>query len=118
MHIRRAVLALAALLIGAGSADSECASRHLAEDMSAVQARGIAAIVGGVVADAAAMPLHWIYDVVRRVDDNCLDQWDYYSLFAVQAEGIDWKRQPRLLQPHLCAFLPAHTGLPDERMLP
>ena len=28
-----------------------------------VKARALAAIVGGFVADAAAIPLHWIYDV-------------------------------------------------------
>jgi hypothetical protein len=28
-----------------------------------VKARAVAAIVGGFLADAAAMPLHWIYDV-------------------------------------------------------
>lgn len=33
--------------------------------MSAVKSRAKAAILGGFVADAATMPLHWIYDVEK-----------------------------------------------------
>ncbi len=52
---RRALLAVA--LCGAAAA----APAPL--PAAVVAARAEAAILGGFVADAAAMPLHWIYDV-------------------------------------------------------
>ena len=35
-----------------------------------VEDRAVAAIVGAFVADAAAMPLHWIYNVVRASNET------------------------------------------------
>lgn len=55
----RSMLTIAAAL-AAGVATSTAAPAQLPE--AVIKAKAQAAILGSFVADAAAMPLHWIYD--------------------------------------------------------
>ncbi len=44
-----------------------------------VEDRAVAAIVGAFVADAAAMPLHWIYNVVCQCQQRSQSHLAYIS---------------------------------------
>ncbi len=46
-----------------------------------VEDRAVAAIVGAFVADAAAMPLHWIYDVVCHLKKQHQFLWSNFIFF-------------------------------------
>ncbi len=59
------------VLLFAAIALVTCVHAQSAED------RAVAAIVGAFVADAAAMPLHWIYNVVGS---NLCFQWHLWGL--------------------------------------
>jgi hypothetical protein len=55
------VAALSALVVLDELSWTSGAAVHLPADT--IAARAEAAVLGGFVADAAAMPLHWIYDI-------------------------------------------------------